>query len=331
MKKSCSQTYLDNYREILREPLPLSLQMGAEKKYLVVVAGPTAVGKTDLAIQLARHYQSVILSADSRQFYKELNIGTAKPDPQQLEAARHYFINTRHIGELYGAGHYEKDALALLDTLFKEHQLVFMAGGSGLYLDAVLNGVDEFVEVPAGIREQLNARFSELGLAWLQEEIRRRDPAYYDIADIQNPQRLIRALEVIEHTGSPYSGFLRNTKAERPFTAIKLLINMERTALYQRINERVEHMMQRGLLEEARQVEAFRHMNALRTVGYKELYDYLDHKISLETAVEKIKQHTRNYAKRQLTWFRNKDDFEAFGPDDFTKITGYIDIIMSHG
>lgn len=298
---------------------------------MVVIAGPTAVGKTALAIQLAKHYETVILSADSRQFYRELTIGTAKPDPEDLLKVPHYFINTKNSDELYGAGHFEKDALTLLNSLFETHQLVFMVGGSGMYIDAVLNGVDDFEEVPEIIRETLNSKFAQHGLTWLQEELRKKDEAYYKTVDLQNPQRLIRALEIIEHTGLPYSGFLDKKQTVRPFTAIKLLINCDRTELYARINQRVDEMMRNGLLEEVKQLQSQRHLNALKTVGYKELFDYLDGKTSLETGIEKIKQHTRNYAKRQITWFKNKDVFEEFAPSDFTKITAYIDIIVNHG
>ena len=243
----------------------------------------------------------------------------------------HYFINTKNINELYGAGHFEKDVLSTLETLFKEHSLVIMVGGSGLYIDAVLNGVDDFVEVPLEVRGSLNKKFEENGLEWLQEELKTKDEAYFKTVDINNPQRLIRALEVIEHTGLPYSGFLNKNRNERPFTAIKLLINLERPELYARINARVDAMMKEGLLDEVKQLAAEKHLNALKTVGYKELYDYLDGTLSLDQAVDKIKQHTRNYAKRQITWFKNKDEFEEFMPGDFAKITAYIDIIMSHG
>lgn len=297
---------------------------------MVVIAGPTAVGKTALAIELARHYQSVVLSADSRQFYRELTIGTAKPSEQQLSEVPHYFINTKNIDELYGAGHFEKDALRTLEDLFKEHAVVFMVGGSGLYIDAVLNGVDDFVEVPPEVRARLNKLYEEKGLQWLQEEVKKKDETYYNTVDQNNPQRLIRALEVIGHTGLPYSGFLNNKKNQRPFTAIKILINLDRKELYNRINARVDSMMKEGLLSEARQFSDKKDLNALKTVGYKELYDYLEGKTDLETAIDKIKQHTRNYAKRQITWFKNRDEFEEFGPEDLAKITGYLDIIMSH-
>ncbi|WP_317898196.1 tRNA (adenosine(37)-N6)-dimethylallyltransferase MiaA [Aurantibacillus circumpalustris] len=305
--------------------------INSRNKYLVVIAGPTAVGKTNLAIDLAKHYASVVLSADSRQFYKELNIGTAKPTTEQLETVSHYFVNTKNIEELYGAGHFEKDALKTLEELFTEHQIVFMVGGSGLYIDAVLNGVDDFAEIPEEIRESLNTKFKEQGIEWLQKELKIKDESYFNSVDINNPQRLIRALEIIDHTGLPYSSFLKKKQTLRSFTAVKLLINLERAELYSRINKRVDLMMQEGLLEEVKQLVSKKDLNALKTVGYKELFDYLDGGLSLETAVEKIKQHTRNYAKRQITWFKNKYEFEEFSPNDFSKITGYIDIIMSHG
>lgn len=293
-----------------------------------MIAGPTAVGKTSLAIELAKHYGSVILSADSRQFYKDLSIGTAKPDDEQLRQVKHYFIDSKPVTELYGAGHYEKDVLNTLDALFKMHDVVFLVGGSGLYIEAVLHGVDDFVEIPANIREQLNQQFKQKGLNWLQDEVEKKDKVFFDRADVNNPQRLIRALEVIEHTGLPYSGFLNKEKSTRHFTPIKILINLERGLLYARINERVDTMMQKGLLEEVKQFVEHKNLNALKTVGYKELYEYLDGKYSFAEAVEKIKQHTRNYAKRQLTWFKNKDTFTEFKPDAIKDITEHIDQIV---
>lgn len=295
-----------------------------------MVAGPTAVGKTTLSIELAKHYGAVILSADSRQFYKEMSIGTAKPSLGQLESVKHYFINTKSISELYGAGHFEKDAIELVNELFKEHDIVFLVGGSGLYIDAVLNGVDDFIEVPLEIREELNKKFEKNGLEWLQNEVKKLDETYFDSVDTHNPQRLIRALEVCLFTGKPYSSFLNQPKAERNFTAIKILINTDREKLYTQINQRVDEMMANGLLEEVKELQNKKHLNALKTVGYKELYAYLDASYNLETAVAKIKQHTRNYAKRQLTWFKNQDEFETFEPTDLEKIKAYIDIIMSH-
>lgn len=299
--------------------------MSAEK-HLVVIAGPTGVGKTSLAIELAKHYGTVILSADSRQFYKEMNIGTAKPSEEQLKEVPHYFINTKSITELYGAGHFERDAISLLDGLFKKHDLIFLVGGSGLYIEAVLNGVDDFIEVPLEIREDLNKQFTEKGLTWLQQEVKKLDEAYFDTADTNNPQRLIRALEVCVFTQKPYSSFLNRPKPARNFTAVKILLNTSREQLYKQINERVDLMIQQGLLEEVKQLKEFKYLNALKTVGYKELYAFLDASYNLKTATDKIKQHTRNYAKRQLTWFKNRGDFEEFDPAEIEKIKGFIDV-----
>lgn len=299
--------------------------MSAEK-HLVVIAGPTGVGKTSLAIELAKRYGTVILSADSRQFYKEMNIGTAKPSEEQLKEVSHYFINTKSITDLYGAGHFERDAISLLDGLFKKHELIFLVGGSGLYIEAVLNGVDDFIEVPLEIREDLNKQFTEKGLTWLQQEVKKLDEAYFDTVDTNNPQRLIRALEVCVFTQKTYSSFLNRPKPVRNFTAVKILLNTNREQLYKQINERVDLMMQQGLLEEVEKLKEFKHLNALKTVGYKELYAFLDASYNLKTATDKIKQHTRNYAKRQLTWFKNRDDFEEFDPAEIEKIKKYIDV-----
>lgn len=304
--------------------------MSVKQKYLVVIAGPTGVGKTALAIGLAKHFGSVILSADSRQFYKEMSIGTAKPTEKELSEAPHFFISNLSIHQSYSIGDFEKEALSLLDNLFKEHDLVFLVGGSGMYINALLYGVDDFVEVSAATKEKVSENYRSKGLDWLQEEVSRLDPDYYRGADIQNPQRLLRALEVCIESGKPYSSFLKNTKKERPFEAIKLLINTDRSELYDRINRRTEQMMKDGFLEEAKQLLPFRHLNALNTVGYKELFDYLDGKTSLEKAVEQIQQHTRNYAKRQITWFRNQDEYEEFGPGDLEKIKAFLDIILQH-
>ncbi|MCW3078198.1 MAG: tRNA dimethylallyltransferase [Bacteroidetes bacterium] len=300
----------------------------SENKYLVVIAGPTGVGKTAVAIELAKHFKSVIVSADSRQVYKEMEIGTAKPSTEQLKEVKHFFINTKSIHELYGAGHYEKDALDLLEDLFKEHEIIFLVGGSGLYIDAVLNGVDDFMEIPQEVRENLNTQYKKNGLAWLQNEVKKSDETYFNSADTHNPQRLIRALEVYTFTGQPYSSFLNKPKRPRNFIPVKILINTERQQLYKQINERVDLMMGAGLLNEVKSLKDKKHLNALKTVGYKELFAFMDGSYDLNTAVEKIKQHTRNYAKRQLTWFKNQDEFEEFKPDDIEKIKACIEIII---
>ncbi|MDP3557233.1 MAG: tRNA (adenosine(37)-N6)-dimethylallyltransferase MiaA [Bacteroidota bacterium] len=292
------------------------------------MAGPTAVGKTAIAINLAKIYDTVILSADSRQFYKELTIGTAKPTNEELSAVKHYFINTKSISELYGAGHFEKDALATLNELFKTKNIVFLVGGSGLYINALINGVDDFIEVPIEIRDELNKKFELNGLEWLQNEVKTLDETYFNSVDTHNPQRLIRALEVCQYTGKPYSSFLNQPKAERNFKVIKILINTNREQLYSQINNRVDKMMASGLLEEVKQLADQKHLNALKTVGYKELYAYLDASYNLNTAIDKIKQHSRNYAKRQLTWFKNQDKFEEFEPTELEKIQSYINSIV---
>lgn len=304
--------------------------MNERSRYLLVIAGPTAVGKTKLAIELAKHYNTVILSADSRQFYKEMNIGTAKPSDEELKEAKHYFINNKSVGELFGAGHYEKEAIALLEELFNEHELVIVAGGSGLYIDALLNGVDEFEEVPEPYRNQLNEEFKTSGINELQKELQSKDPDYFNKVDIQNPQRVIRALEVIRYTGKPFSSFLKQNQTIRNFTPIKILLNTAREKLYDNINKRVDNMMREGLLEEVKQLTAYKQVNALKTVGYKEMFDHLDGHLTLEEAIAKIKQHTRNYAKRQITWFKHQDEFEEFQPEEQEKIKAYVDLIMSH-
>ena len=289
------------------------------------------MGKTDLSLELAAHYSTVILSADSRQFYREMNIGTAKPNTGQLSRVKHYFINNKSINDLYSAGNFEKDALDLLDRLFMEHPLIFITGGSGLYLNAVLKGVDNFIEVPDEVRNKLNKEFKESGINYLQNKLKELDEPYFNSVDLNNPQRIIRALEVCIHTGKPYSSFINKPKVERKFIPIQILINCEREELYKKINQRTDKMMAEGLLDEVKQLMPFKHFNALKTVGYKELFAYLDGSYDLVNAVIKIKQHTRNYAKRQLTWFKNQNEFEEFNPHDFEKIKAYIDIIIANG
>lgn len=304
--------------------------MNPQTKYLVVIAGPTAVGKTKLGIELAKHYNSLIISADSRQFYKELNIGTAKPSAEELQEVKHYFINNKNITELFGAGHFEKEAIPLLNQLFEEHQLVFVVGGSGLYIDALLYGVDEFEDVPIEVREKLNGELDEKGIEQLQNELKEKDPVYAAKVDLSNSQRVIRALEVCRYSGKPYSSFLKKNTVERNFTPIKLFINTDREKLYNRINLRVDEMMKQGLLNEVKSLTAYKNVNALKTVGYKELFDHLEGLCTLEEAIAKVKQHTRNYAKRQITWFKNQDECENFEPNDLEKIKAFLDVIISH-
>ena len=300
------------------------------KKNLIIIAGPTAVGKTALSIELAKHYSCPIISADSRQFYKEMSIGTAKPSVEEMQGITHYFIDNISIHDTYNVGQYDRDAIECIEHLFKEHDTLLLVGGSGLYINAVINGVDEFEEIPAEIREQLIKDFEEKGLSFLQEELKSKDAVYYNQVDLNNPQRMMRALEVCIHTQKPYSSFRKKEKKERSFNTINLLINTEREVLYQRINKRVDKMMNQGLLEEVKSLYPNKHLNALNTGGYKELYDFMDGKITLEEAVNLIKQNSRRYAKRQLTWFNHQGDFESFEPSDLEKIKAYLDILIQY-
>ena len=292
--------------------------MNTANKTLIVIAGPTAVGKTAIAIQVAKHYNTVVLSADSRQFYREMSIGTAKPDADELAAVKHHFIDSHSIHENFSVGDFEKQALALLDKLFKEYDAVIMAGGSGLYIKAVCEGFDNLPVADAGTRDKLNKDFTEFGIKHLQELLKEVDPDYYEQVDIQNPQRLIRALEVFETTGKPISYYRKSTVNKRPFNIVKIGLNLPRDILYQQINYRVDKMLELGLLDEVRSLIPHRGLNALNTVGYSELFDHFDGNIDLESALELIKQNTRHFAKRQLTWFRKDKDMhwlEADGED----------------
>jgi len=277
-------------------------------KTLVVIAGPTASGKTAAAIELAKYYQTVIVSADSRQFYREMSIGTAKPTDDELSAARHYFINSHSVTETFSAGDFEKQGLTLLDELFATYDKVILVGGSGLFIKAVCEGFDEFPDTGPAIREKLNEDFKGKGIGFLQERLKIADPSYYETVDLNNPQRVIRALEVFESTGKPYSSYRKSSVNSRPFNIIKLGLNLKREVLYQRINQRVDDMVSQGLIEEVRGLSPYRHLNALNTVGYSELFDYFDGKTDLNTAIELIKQNTRRFAKRQLTWFTKDKD-----------------------
>jgi len=247
-----------------------------------------------------------------------------------MQNVPHYFIDNLSINDAYNVGQYERDAIACMEELFKENDVLILAGGSGLYINAVLNGVDEFEEIPNNIREDLIKNYTEKGISYLQEELKQRDEVYYTLVDLNNPQRLMRALEVCIYTGKPYSLQRTKEKKERPFNAIPILINTERELLYARINKRVDAMMANGLLEEVKHLYIYKHLNALNTVGYKELFDYIDGKQSLEEAVNLIKQNTRRYAKRQLTWFNNQGDYESFEPEEPEKIKAYLDIVLMH-
>ena len=279
---------------------------------LLCVVGPTAIGKTALAVQLAQHFNTEIISADSRQFFKEMRIGTAVPSPEELAAAPHHFIQHLSITDSYSVGDFERDAIALLDELFKEHPVVVLVGGSGLYVDAVTKGLDEFPEIAPGVRDALNQQLKNEGIASLQDELQQKDPEYYSEVDLQNPHRLIRALEVIRQTGKTFSSFRNQQPKQRSFKTIKLGLTAERELIYDRINRRVDIMIQEGLLQEVKGLLSFKDLNALQTVGYRELIGHLETDIPLQDAIDAIKQNTRRFAKRQLTWFRKDPQIQWF-------------------
>ena len=275
-----------------------------KKKVLIAIVGPTAIGKTSFGILLANHFGAEIISADSRQFFKEMNIGTAVPSSEELNQAPHHFIQHKSIFEPYSVGDFEKDALAKLDELFKKDDIAILVGGSGLYVDAVIHGLDEFPQIDPSLRENLNLKLKAEGLESIQRELKLRDPDYYEMVDIDNPHRLIRALEVSMTADKPYSSFLNQQKKKRAFEHLYVGIQAPREIIYERINSRVDVMLGNGLLEEARKLHPHRNLNALQTVGYKELFEYLDGNCSLDFAVSEIKKNTRRFAKRQLTWLR---------------------------
>ena len=290
-------------------------------KYLLVVLGPTAIGKTSLAVDLARHFNTEIISADSRQFFKEISIGTAVPSRAELEAAKHHFIQHISVEENYSVGDFERDALARLKDIFAEKDVAVLVGGSGLYVDAVVKGLDDFPEVDKDIRKELNRRLHSEGIEILQEELKARDPVYFRQADIMNPHRLVRALEICIGTGKPYSSFRSQKNAKRSFKSILVGLTAEREIIYDRINRRVDIMLEQGLLQEAQALYPRRHLNALNTVGYKELFRHFEGELTLEEAVEEIKKNTRRFAKRQLTWFRKNPDINWF---DYSTSSGEI-------
>ena len=279
-----------------------------ETKTLISIVGPTAIGKTRLAIAVAQYFDTVIISADSRQFYEEMSIGTAVPSKDELETVAHHFIQHKNILDEYSVGDFEKEVLSLLKKLFVEKDIVVMVGGSGLYTDAVVKGLHNFPKVNPSIREGLNTILEEKGIHELQDKLRKLDPFYAENVDLDNPHRLIRALEVSIGTGKPYSSFLNKVKPQRFFDTLTLGISADREMIYDRINQRVDQMMEEGLLLEANSLKEHKERNALQTVGYKELFSYLDGKWDLPTAISEIKKNTRRFAKRQLTWFRKRED-----------------------
>ncbi|RXG23243.1 tRNA (adenosine(37)-N6)-dimethylallyltransferase MiaA [Leeuwenhoekiella aequorea] len=276
-------------------------------KLLIAIVGPTAIGKTSLSIKLAKHFNAEIFSADSRQFFKEMKIGTAVPEDDELNAAKHHFIQHISIEETYNVGLFEKECIQALDAYFVHKDIAILVGGSGLYVDAIINGLDKFPDVDPQIRENLIEDLESKGIEILQKELLEKDSEHYNSIDLSNKQRLIRALEICRSTGKPYSSFLAKNKTKRAFKTLKIGLNAEREVIYNRINQRVDSMIENGLIEEAKALNPLKDLNALNTVGYKELFNYFDNQYDLNTAIEEIKKNTRRFAKRQLTWYRRDD------------------------
>lgn len=298
-------------------------------KYLITIVGPTAIGKTSLSIALAHQVKCEIISCDSRQFFKEMKIGTAVPTNEELAGAQHHFIQNKSIFENYTVGDFEKEAIAKLDELFLNNDYVVLVGGSGLYVDAVLKGFDEFPEIDLSVRDQVKQNYEKLGLSYLQTELKQRDPKYFEVVAKENPQRMMRALEVCIGSGKPYSSFLNQKKNTRNFTPILIGLEAERSVIYDRINQRVNIMLNEGLLAEAKDLHEHKNLNALQTVGYRELFSYFEGEISLEFAIEEIKKNTRRFAKRQLTWFKRKEETKWF--DYLTDRKEIVKYINSNG
>ncbi|GIM59744.1 tRNA (adenosine(37)-N6)-dimethylallyltransferase MiaA [Capnocytophaga canimorsus] len=277
------------------------------EKKLISIVGPTAIGKTRMAIALANYFQTEIISCDSRQFFKEMNIGTAVPSEEELQAARHHFIQHKSIFEPYSVGDFEREVIALLSKLFKKYDVVVMVGGSGLYVNAVTNGLDDFPEVPSEVREMVKQNYANQGIEYLQNTLKERDPIQFLKMDTQNPQRMIRAIEVCLSSGQPYSSFLKKNETIRNFDTITIGLTADREVVYHRINQRVEQMLELGLLCEVQRLLPYKNLNALQTVGYKELFVFFEGKFSLDFAIAEIKKNTRRFAKRQYTWFQKND------------------------
>lgn len=294
------------------------------KKKLIVITGPTAVGKTELCLSIAQEMGIPIINADSRQLFRELKIGTASPTPEQLQIVKHYFVGTLSIDDYYSASIYEQEVMILLDKLFQENDYALLSGGSMMYIDAVCNGIDDIPTIDDNTRIEMKRRLEEEGLEALVEELKRLDPEHYRIVDRQNPRRVIHALEICHMTGKTYTSFRKAEKKQRPFNIIKIGLNRKREELYQRINLRVDKMMNEGLEEEARRMYKYKGVNALNTVGYKELFDYFEGRWPLEEAVERIKGNTRRYARKQLTWFKRDEEMHWFHPDNRTAIMKHI-------
>ena len=293
-------------------------------KTLIVIAGPTGIGKTDLSIELAQMLDTVIISSDSRQLYQELKIGTAAPTSEDLAKVKHYMVGNKSIYDYYSAGKYELEVLDILKDIFKDKDTALLVGGSGMYIDAVCKGIDALPDAEPEIRKQLNEKYEKEGIQSLRFDLKKLDPEHYKAVDLNNPKRILRAVEVCIQTGKTYTSFLTKPKKERDFNILKIGLERNRNELYDRINKRVDLMLEQGLIEEARQFHKDKHLNSLNTVGYKELFAYFDKEYDLEEAVRLIKRNSRRYAKRQMTWFKRDNDFRWFHPDDKIEITNFI-------
>ncbi len=291
---------------------------------LIVITGPTAVGKTSLTLEIAKYYGIPVINADSRQIYKELKIGTASPTVEQLQKIKHYFVGTKSIQEYYNASMYEQEVLLLLDELFKKSPIQILSGGSMMYIDSVCNGIDDIPTIRDDIRNEMKRRYEKEGLESLCEDLKRLDPEHYEFVDHRNHRRVIHALEICYQTGKTYTSFRTKSKKERPFHIIKIGLNRDREELYNRINQRVDEMIDSGLVDEVKSVYQFRDLNALNTVGYKEIFDYLDERWSLDEAIERIKGNTRRYARKQLTWYKRDKSIRWFNPEEKIDILNYI-------
>ena len=301
-----------------------------KNKTLISIVGPTAIGKTSLAIEIAKHYNTEIISCDSRQFFKEMKTGTAVPSDDELAQVKHHFIQNISIHEKYSVGDFEGDGLTFLDNYFETNDICIMVGGSGLYEKAITVGFDEFPDIDPKVREQLNQELEEFGIEKLQEELKRVDPKYYDEVDIFNKQRVIRALEIYRGSGQPFSHFRNQDLNKRPFNIIKIGLELPREDMYDRINRRVDIMLNEGLLEEAQQLYPLKELNALQTVGYRELFDYFDDKVDYNFAIEEIKKNTRRFAKRQMTWFKKDQEVNWFSPFNQEEIINFTNEKLHH-
>jgi len=300
------------------------MQTAIPNKTLISIVGPTAIGKTKLAIGIAKHFGCEIISCDSRQFYKEMTIGTAVPSKEELAEVKHHFIQNLSIHDNYSVGDFERDGLAFLNQYFKSNNICVMVGGSGLYEKAITEGFDQFPDVDPKIREELNRELNDHGIEMLQKELQLKDPNYFNEVDIHNKQRVIRALEIIRGTGKMFSSFRNQKLTPRPFQIIKIGLELPREEMYDRINRRVDIMVNEGLIEEVKALENVKHLNALQTVGYRELFDFFDESITKEFAIEEIKKNTRRFAKRQMTWFKKDETIQWFSPFDLNPIIQHI-------